>query len=234
MEGPNIGEQFYRQDHQDLAKLLMSWLPSIRETHRALWPGAVVPETDPPEPSRSRGKKKALTAPTTLAFASMLHMFRVQGRGPRLRLKVFELLKAIIEKACSRGLTLDILVMDVNGQANWTSQTSQDPKGFQFWTEAYRARHVSFQWGADVLDDTIPWMTSTSSRPHLAEFVAFCTDQPASLKTRANAELLDARKALERAALSIVTQVAVVMDRDMARFYGSLEVRAVAVQAAAT
>ena len=212
---------FVDKTSKTLQGSFLSSMSGFQECHRCLWPGAEVPTPTADHVygrSQTSKKKEALTVPTTLAFSALMYMIRHQGRERRLRQKAFELLKAIIDRACAVGLTLDVLVADIDGQGHWTSQTCNNPKGFEVWTEAYRLQHVNFQWGVDAMSDDKPWIASTSSQPHLVDFIAFCIDQPAALKKRANAEFLNARKQLEKSALSIVSQIAVDMDRRMARY----------------
>ena len=214
------------------APVLRSWKTDIEDAHRSMWPGAVVPPLSndmlygPADGEQPRSKKKseAVTVCTSVAFAALLHAIRSQLRDRRLRLKAFELLKAIVERACVGGLKLDVLVVDVQeDNAQWTSQTCQSPTEFRFWTDEFCATRVHFQWGADALDDAKPWVSSTSSKPHLADFIAFAVDKPSSLRARANVEFLAAKTMLEKGALSILAQLAVIMDRDMVRFTDPLK-----------
>ena len=144
---------FLDSDDVSLAKSLKTWKQQISDCHMRLWPGAHVPEISDELLSgatESEGRKKkteAITVTTTLASAAVLHMFRHQNRDRRLRLKAFELLRAIVERACVPGLSLHILVQDVDDQASWTTQRCNNPKEFTFWSDAFRERHVALHWG---------------------------------------------------------------------------------------
>ena len=186
---------------------------AIADCHMQLWPGQkVVPLPEEGEDFASK-KKVALTVNTSVAFAAITHFMSASGRDRRLRFKTYELLKALIERSCEHNLKLDVLLCDLNGHAMRSSQDFANPTAGQLWTEEYRSARVALSWSAEMCSDKKPWVTSTSTKPHLADFIAYALDQVANMSK--NPSLRKTKEELERCALSLLTQLAAFVDSNM-------------------
>ena len=221
----SLCSNFYDKTAGALGRFKVS-LEGIRECHMKIWPGVIVPELANDNLNKqapNRGKKdEAVTVCSSLAFSSIIHMFRHQGRDKRLRLKSYELLRAIVDQAVRQGWQPEVLVFDLQGNAWWnTVQLDGHSCSDELWTLEYRQQRVAFAWSTDLASDKRPWITSTATQPHLADFLAFALDHPASLQ--AHPELRRTKQELERTSLAIVSQLAVFMDTNMKAFTNPLQ-----------
>ena len=201
-------------------------LPLIEDCHRKLWPGMNVPACSESNLSvqQAQGgqKAEALTVPTTVVLASIMWFFGHRKRNRRLRMKTYELLRAIVDRACQLAWKPEALLFDLQGNA-WWQEVSLDRRGTSqdFWTPEYRDQRVAFAWSTDMAADYAPWISSTATRPHLADYLAFALDQASSLQV--HPKLRRTKQELERSALSILSHLAVFMDAHMAEFTSSLQ-----------
>ena len=210
--------------------LVKSKLEAATEMHRKLWPGVVPPKiTDhnlfkgpdgqpAPQGHKSKVKSEAATVPTTLFFAYMAHMLSSPSRPIRFRQKAWELLKVLLQKACANNFTVDVLRFDLQDQPHWHQEAPANPTACQVWFEDYRKERVALSWSCSMLNDKEPWVCSTSTCPHLADFISFALDQPAQLRNKGFRELLNTKQQLEMSALTILAQLAVFTDANIAAF----------------
>ena len=73
------------------------------ESHRKLWPGVVVPKIDDATAAQDYSSDSCM--PTSLLVAYIVCMFTLAKRKADMRLRAYELLKALIDRLAVHGPT---------------------------------------------------------------------------------------------------------------------------------
>ena len=193
------------KQHQELAQ----------DFQRRLWPGV-----DPSmlrsmcaEPEGKDSKDFSLSCMDTRLMLSYVgHMISYQKRSKPLRHKAFQLLKALVEAVAKLNVTFQFLLFDPHGQGEWSQQRLQDEGVCKPWRQDFFNQFLALTWTQDLHCNEKLWVRSPYTRVHLADFIAFALDFPPYIQRKVNANLRWAKQCLERTALTILAQLADIVD----------------------
>ena len=218
----DVAAACFETDRRDALKgKFADILPHARVCHQKIWHGIECPEGVPFEtriqtnerPSRETQLPQELWLPTSLMLASVVWMASHVKRGARPRFLAYRVLKAIVAAACGReGLSLDVLFKRMDGSVEWGRRLLQavmsiaDLCDVEFFQQQFAA-----VWGFELNNTEVPWIAHPAERPHVADWICFCLDQPVSLQ-RVGKVLLQSKKCMEESVLYIVAQLAHAVD----------------------
>ena len=158
-----------------------------------------------------------------MMVAALVCFFTKTRRSVDFRQKAYLLLKCMIEAVCGLGADLIATHVDLDGNEidhNFRVEGSPLVDAMHLWDDNFYLTHLADGWAQDLNDSNIPWISSPGTRPHLADWLAFCLDLPQT-ETRRNVRhysrrvLIDAKKAYAGSALGIVTQIADVFNSNI-------------------
>ena len=220
-----IGNNFLETANPKRARSVLKQRYShAEEFHRKLWPGIQVPNIT--GDNSSKDVATASTMPTSLMVAYIGLMISQQKRSVKFRQRAFELLKAFVDRLAVCSPTLDFLMCDADGVCGWQTQTMSTGHACVPWTKQFFQRHLQMTWLNDLSNPNIPWVTSypVEGQIHLADWIAFSLDFPAWVANkRANKEILWAKQVIERSALSVLTQLAALIESNLTHITTSLD-----------
>lgn len=198
---------FETRDSKRARKQLKDSVERADDAHRRLWPGIAVPQF---QQKRFHEDSMEASLPTSLMFGFLVHMMSQPKRKTNFRLRAYELLKAFIDQLAVHQPQLEFLITDVPGNAHWETQTLSTPYSCTPWSSEFFQHYLQMTWLSDLQSRDVPWVTSypVEGQLHLADWIAFSIDRPAWLLKKANQEILWAKQAAERSALSVLTQLA--------------------------
>ena len=185
------------------------------ETHARIWPQWSVPETEflrEPGSEEKRGVLKAAWLPTSMMLSAVVCLLSNTKRAPKYREMAFKILREIVEQVCSvadEHAKLDVMHVSIHGAVSWRRCSLQSPRQASWCNKAFRVLHVQGAWIFDLNSDAAPWVTSSCEMPHLADWIAFCLDQPVKHQ---NQSLMKQKKVLEPGVLTMISQLAFNLD----------------------
>ena len=185
------------------------------ETHAKIWPHWSVPETEflrEPESKDKADRFKSAWLPTSMMVSAVVCLLTNTKRAPKYREMAFKILREIVEQVCSvadEHAKLDVMHVSIHGAASWHKCSLQSARQASWCNKAFRTLHVQGAWIFDLNSDAAPWVTTTCEMPHLADWIAFCLDQPVKHQ---NQSLMQQKKALEPGVLTMISQLAFYLD----------------------
>ena len=152
--------------------------------------------------------------PTSLLFAYIGLMISNEKRKREDRMRAHEFLKALIDRMAVHHPRLQFLFSDLQGNAMWVEQELTTPYSCLPWRTDFFATYLQMTWLGDLASQSKPWITShpVEGQIHLADFISFSLDMPSWLRRKCNQELLWGKQIAERSSLSLLTQMAAIVE----------------------
>ena len=202
-----------KKDRTHTTKLRSS-MKEIIEVHRQLWPGVEIPDEVQFDIDSKEVHFRSPFLPTSVMFSAVVHFAKHAKRSPDLRERAFQVLKRMIEQLCSLegGLNLQIMVLKNNGRFSWKRVVLTDPHSEELWDMDHFKGFLEFAWAKDRNDLKKPWLQSHGRRPHVAEWLMFCTDVPARMRKQERSLSL-VKVQLQAGVLSVLSEIAAQLDR---------------------
>ena len=205
-----LAAHFFDNGDKATTKMLSNW-QHISDAHKLLWPQLPCPEpirlADDELPERIRFTQPVVFH-TTVVFAVGLSMFTMTSRSQAARAKAATFLKALVEKACSSGCSLNVPIVDTGAKYRLCKQDVTSPTGVSLFSDNM-LKEVDSYWKADMGSGKKPWLTTTASHANLAEILLWCLDPVPVKGSRGGYKKLREWKGhLRLAALGILTQLA--------------------------
>ena len=187
---------------------------AVQDCHRQLWPGQPVPQV---EATSAGGEYATKFVPTSVMIAYVLHMSTSAARPIPLKKMAFELLRALFDKACAAGgFVIQHLQFSADlTSAVWAKQQLDAPTDFVPWDQNFYVQNIAMSWSYDLANPKKPCVASAPPNVHPADFVCYAMDTPRDLR-RSMPQAYAAKVKLQTAALSLLTQLAVYVDANLA------------------
>lgn len=198
---------------------LLAMMAHIRDGHASLWPSETPPgiiRLADQSVSHRTAQAQPSALCTSLVFAALVSLFESRIRPVQSRMKAATLLKEFINIMCERlpnGLDLNVALVRPNGTYTFKQQVLTTPLSGILLHPAMLAA-IALTWNSEVLSETKPWMTTTVSQPHLADWLCFSLDALPIRARSSTPELHSAKTYLRLSALGVITQLRQIFDQD--------------------
>ncbi|CAE7261936.1 unnamed protein product [Symbiodinium natans] len=182
--------------------------------HEKIWPQFSVPKIEFfQQLGKAKGgdKFQAAWLPTSVMLSAVLtivYLLSNTKRGPKYREMAFKILREIIEQVfalADASAKLDVMHVSIHGAVSWPQCSLRSPRQELWCNKASWSQRFEAAWAWDLNSDKAPWVTTTREKPHLADWIAFCLDQPLKHKQKVLMEL-------QPGVLSMLSQLAFCLD----------------------
>lgn len=184
------------------------------DLHRQLWPGSAVPNIAP-IPGSHQHVEEAM--PTSLLIAYVGSMVGFDKRWVDDRKRAHDFLKLLIDRLAIYHPKFHFLFTDIQGNGTWVEQELKTAYSCVPWSAEFFNNYLRMTWMSDLSSRSKPWVSShpTEGQIHLADFLSFSLDKPKWIYKKCNSEILWAKQVVERSALSLLTQLALLLEQHL-------------------